>query len=275
MQNATISDGKEDLSELPPNQRRKKLMIKVEELKNKVAQETAARDGLMKMKGVYEANPALGDPRTIESKKMCFIIDNHRLEKLQQDLVRYQGYLDDAIKGIQSGQNNSLTNSPRLLNGSRRRRNSGGSAAEEESLSRSASDSSVTNPTVNHNKQSAPGTPQLNHGCSNSPESGLGTSHTSLPGVDSDPDPDQYDGHGGDPESEYYEADTLPSIGTCKALYPFEATSEGSIPMLQDEDLHLIELDQGDGWTRVRRMIGDNEEGFVPTSYIEYTLFNT
>ncbi|KAJ8985720.1 hypothetical protein NQ317_014371 [Molorchus minor] len=242
--NAALSDGKEDLANCHPTKGGKKLMIKVEELRSKVAQETAARDGLMKMKGVYEGNPALGDPRTIESQlNEC----SHRLEKLQQDLVRYQGYLDDAIKGIQSGQNNSLTNSPRLVNGSRHHRNSGGSAAEDGSLSRSASDSSVTNPTVNHNKQSAPSTPQLNHGCSNSPESGLGTSHTSLPGVDSDPD--QYDGHGIE-ESEYYEADILPSIGSCKALYPFEATSEGSIPMIQDEELHLIELDQGDGWTR-------------------------
>ncbi|XP_074029177.1 formin-binding protein 1-like Cip4 isoform X3 [Leptinotarsa decemlineata] len=263
----------EDLSELPPNQRRKKLTLKVEELRSKVAQETAARDGLMKMKIVYENNPALGDPRTIESQlNEC----SHRLEKLQQDLSRYQGYLEDAIKGIQSGQNNpSLTNSPRLLNGSRHHRNSGGSAAEEESLSRSASDSSVTNPTLNHNKKSAPGTPQLNnHGCSNSPESGLGTSHTSLPGPDSDPD--QFDGNGADPESEYYEAETsLPNLGTCKALYPFEATSEGSIRMVQDEELHIIELDQGDGWTRVRRVIGASEEGFVPTSYIECMLFNT
>ncbi|XP_044262722.1 cdc42-interacting protein 4 homolog isoform X4 [Tribolium madens] len=267
--NAAISDGKEDLSDLPPNQRRKKLMQKVEELKNKVGQETAAKDGLMKMKGVYEANPALGDPMTIEGQlNEC----SHRLDKLQGELKRYQSYLDDAIKGIQSGQNNSLTNSPRLVNGSRHHRNSGGSAAEEESLSRSASDSSVTNPTINHNKQSAPGTPQLNHGCSNSPESGLGTSHTSLPGVDSDPD--QYDGHAVDPESEYYEADLLAPMGICKALYPFEATSEGSIPMAQDEELHLIEEDQGDGWTRVRRMHGEFEEGFVPTSYIETTLFN-
>ncbi|XP_064214002.1 cdc42-interacting protein 4 homolog isoform X2 [Tribolium castaneum] len=270
IKNAAISDGKEDLSDLPPNQRRKKLMQKVEELKSKVAQETAAKDGLMKMKGVYEANPALGDPMTIEGQlNEC----SHRLDKLQGELKRYQSYLDDAIKGIQSGQNNSLTNSPRLVNGSRHHRNSGGSAAEEESLSRSASDSSVTNPTINHNKQSAPGTPQLNHGCSNSPESGLGTSHTSLPGVDSDPD--QYDGHAVDPESEYYEADLLAPMGICKALYPFEATSEGSIPMAQDEELHLIEEDQGDGWTRVRRMHGEFEEGFVPTSYIETTLFNS
>lgn len=87
---------------------------------------------------------------------------SHKLEKYQQELIRYQGYLEDAIKTIQSGQNNSLTNSPRLLNGgSRHHRNSGGSV--EESLSRSASDSSVTNPTLNHNKPSAPGTPQLNN----------------------------------------------------------------------------------------------------------------
>lgn len=59
--------------------------------------------------------------------------------------------------------------------------------------------------------------------CSNSPESGLGTSHTSLPGADSDPD--QYDGHGGGDGEFYdniYETEVLPALGTCKALYPFE-----------------------------------------------------
>ena len=34
------------------------------------AQETAARDGLMKMKTVYEANPALGDPMSIQGMIM-------------------------------------------------------------------------------------------------------------------------------------------------------------------------------------------------------------
>lgn len=45
--------------------------------------------------------------------------------------------------------------------------------------------------------------------------------------------------------------------------------------MAENEELHVIELDQGDGWTRVRRMNTGNlvEEGFVPTSYIESTLF--
>lgn len=33
------------------------------------------------------------------------------------------------------------------------------------------------------------------------------------------------------------------------------------------EEVDLIEKDSGDGWTRVRR---GEEEGYVPTTYIEY-----
>lgn len=55
-------------------------------------------------------------------------------------------------------------------------------------------------------------------------------------------------------------------------FYVFLATSEGSIPMYDGEELYLIEVDQGDGWTRVRRLY-DYEEGFVPTSYINCTLY--
>ncbi|KAG8250206.1 Formin-binding protein 1 [Homalodisca vitripennis] len=51
------------------------------------------------------------------------------------------------------------------------------------------------------------------------------------------------------------------------------ATSEGSIPMNDGEELLIIEHDQGDGWTRVRRQ-NDLEEGFVPTSYIECTVIS-
>lgn len=88
---------------------------------------------------------------------------SHKLEKLQLELKKYQGYLEEATRTQNSVNSHSQNNSPRLLNGSRRNhRNSGGSGAEEESLSRSASDSSVTNPTLNHNKSGAPHL--LNHG---------------------------------------------------------------------------------------------------------------
>lgn len=41
--------------------------------------------------------------------------------------------------------------------------------------------------------------------------------------------------------------------------------------MDEGEELDVVELDQGDGWTRVRR-INHEEEGFVPTSYIEVEI---
>lgn len=248
-----FSSNKEDFSDLPPNQRKKKLQMKIEEILSKIQQETAARDGLMKMKGVYEANPAMGDPMSVEGQLNA---SGHNLDKLRQELHKYQGYLEEMEGGSPAGRRHYNAPQHNNVNGlQRQHRNSGGSGGEEESLSRSASDSSVS---ANHNhKQSAPGTPLPSHG----PESGIGTSHTSLPDSDDAPPPDYYDG------------ELLPPLGTCKALYPFEATSEGSIPMVDGEELLIIEHDQGDGWTRVRRQT-DNEEGFVPTSYIECHLYS-
>ncbi|XP_017765215.1 PREDICTED: formin-binding protein 1-like isoform X3 [Eufriesea mexicana] len=250
---------KEDCSDLPPNQRKKRLQQRLDEIQAKIQQETAARDGLMKMKGVYEQNPALGDPMSIEGQLNQ---SSNKLDKLGADLAKFQGYLDEAMRaGISLSSPSQAPRKP-TSNGSatrplssRRSSHSGG----EESLSRSASDSSVSNANANQpiHKKSAPGTPQPTHG----PESGLGESRTSLPGS------------GGE---EYYvdEIDAQPPLGTCRALYPFDATSEGSIPMYDGEELYMIELDQGDGWTRVRR-ISQPIEGFVPTSYIECHLYNT
>ena len=58
-----------------------------------------------------------------------------------------------------------------------------------------------------------------------------------------------------------------------KICFQFSVTSEGSIRMEENEELWVIETDQGDGWTRVRRIkpssLDPMPEGFVPTSYIE------
>jgi hypothetical protein len=42
------------------------------------------------------------------------------------------------------------------------------------------------------------------------------------------------------------------------------------IDMEEGEWFLVIELDTGDGWTRVRRVNG--EEGYVPTLYVEILL---
>nr|XP_036226839.1 formin-binding protein 1-like isoform X13 [Bactrocera oleae]XP_036226840.1 formin-binding protein 1-like isoform X13 [Bactrocera oleae] len=249
--NSLTADGqKEDFSDLPPSQRRKKLQAKIAELQHKLNQEVATRDGLMKMKMVYESNSSLGNPMTVEGQ---LNESEHKMEKLRMDLKKFQGYLESA------NQMPLASNSPQasrilMQNGHRTSRHSNGSAED-------------------HNDD---GDDHADDGgslssSSASPESGLGTSHTSLPGSgqgsanENAIGEDDYDGA---------EIEVLQPLGTCRALYPFEATSEGSIPMIEGEELQVIEIDQGDGWTRVRRANAANgwDEGFVPTSYIECTL---
>ncbi|XP_076342753.1 formin-binding protein 1 homolog isoform X9 [Tachypleus tridentatus] len=97
-----------------------------------------------------------------------------------------------------------------------------------------------------------------------SPESVINRSRTSIQEVDvyAEEEEDNTD----------FDLEPLPVLGTARALYPFDAQSEGSIPMEEGEEFVVVELDQGDGWTRVRR--GDIEEGFVPTSYVQCFLYN-
>lgn len=255
--NNLSTDGmKEDFSDLPPTQRRKKLTAKVQELQQKVSQEQAASEGLMKMKGVYEANSLLGDPRSVEEQLNESV---NKLDKLRVELLRYQKLLEQA---------NSQTiaqHSPQA-----------GRVIQNGQRSSSISHYRHSNGSSNHDHHDDHGEDHPDHDAgslsssSASPESGLGTSHTSLPGSGQGSTNDQPIN-----DEMYFDADALQPLGTCKALYPFDATSEGSIPMLEGEELLVIELDQGDGWTRVRRLCGSNgwEEGFVPTSYIESTLY--
>jgi hypothetical protein len=58
-----------------------------------VLQETQTRDGLMKMKSVYEANSALGDPMSIEGQLND---SGHRLDKLRQEHQKFVGWLEEA-----------------------------------------------------------------------------------------------------------------------------------------------------------------------------------
>ncbi|XP_016966058.1 formin-binding protein 1-like isoform X13 [Drosophila biarmipes] len=250
--NSLTADGqKEDFSDLPPNQRRKKLQGKIAELTQSIAQETKARDGLMKMKIVYEANSSLGNPMTVEGQ---LNESEHKLEKLKVDLKKYQDFLEKACQ-VPAATSSPQASRNQLQNGHRTSRHSNGSADDHH-------DDGDDQPDDAGSLSSS----------SASPESGLGTSHTSLPGSGQGSANENAIG-----EDTYYETEveTLNPLGTCRALYPFEASSEGSIPMSEGEELQVIEIDQGDGWTRVRRANNSNgwDEGFVPTSYIECTLY--
>ena len=52
--------------------------------------------------------------------------------------------------------------------------------------------------------------------------------------------------------------------------FAFSGQNEGTISVVEGETLYVIEEDKGDGWTRIRR--NEDEEGYVPTSYVEVYL---
>jgi len=316
---------KDDFSDLPPNQRRKRLQGKIEEITGKICQETAARDGLMKMKQVYEGNPALGDPMSIQGQ----LTENEkRLTTLQSEKKKFQDYLDEmdapglssvttsaahlSVSQLSVKRNSAVSSTTGLHDGSGSgggghrgtRRSSVSDGGATDSLSRSASDSSVSanNP---HTKQQSSSTAanassSANsngaQGTSNSPaESGFSSSSLATSSEyesrtsSSAGSHSVYPSSGGvgttagqhtsaeqavdDDTDEFLDPEPLPILGRCKAMYPFEVTSEGSIRMEEGEELWLIENDQGDGWTRVRRVDANPTdpmpEGFVPSSYID------
>jgi len=97
---------KDDFSDLPPSQRKKKLLSKIQEIQQKIYQEQGARDGLIKMKGVYESNSLLGDPQAVQNElREC----EHKLEKLKNELRKYQISLDE-VKTQQAAQHSPQTN---------------------------------------------------------------------------------------------------------------------------------------------------------------------
>ncbi|ELK07275.1 Formin-binding protein 1 [Pteropus alecto] len=77
----------EDFSNLPPEQRRKKLQLKVDELNKEIQKETDQRDAITKMKDVYLKNPQMGDPASLDHKLTEV---NQNIEKLRLEAQKFE-----------------------------------------------------------------------------------------------------------------------------------------------------------------------------------------
>ncbi|XP_069603622.1 formin-binding protein 1 isoform X20 [Ranitomeya imitator] len=212
----------EDFSNLPPEQRRKKLQQKVDELNKDIQKEIDQRDALTKMKDVYMKNPQMGDPASV-AQRLIEISNN--IEKLRVEVQKFEGWLAE-VEGRLPARNDN----------SRRQ-----SALYETQ--------NTTTPVSN---------------CAQDRESPDG-SYTEDQSQETEVKvtPTEFD-------DDFDDEEPLPTIGTCKALYPFDGENEGTISVSEGEVLSVIEEDKGDGWTRIRR--NEEEEGYVPTSYIEVYL---
>ncbi|XP_061117019.1 formin-binding protein 1-like isoform X2 [Conger conger] len=213
-----LGSGPEDLSHLPPEQRRKKLQAKIQDVDRHIQKEVDEKEALTKMKDVYLKNPQMGDPSSVEPRlaEICENIDRLRLEA-----QKFEGWLAEA-----EGRLPVKSDPPR--------------------------------------RQSGPYETQNNSSCAQDRESPDG-SYTEDQSSETRPRSQSHE-----MDDEFEDEEPLPAIGTCKVLYPFEGQTEGTMSVSEGELLHMIEEDKGDGWTRVRR--NDEDEGYVPTSYIQASV---
>ncbi|XP_032334535.1 formin-binding protein 1 isoform X10 [Camelus ferus] len=212
----------EDFSNLPPEQRRKKLQQKVDELNKEIQKEMDQRDAITKMKDVYLKNPQMGDPASLDHK-LAEVSQN--IEKLRLEAQKFEAWLAE-VEG-------------RLP------------ARGEQSRRQSGLYDTQSAPAVNNCAQDRESSPDGSYTEEQSQESEVKVLATDF-------------------DDEFDDEEPLPAIGTCKALYTFEGQNEGTISVVEGETLYVIEEDKGDGWTRIRR--NEDEEGYVPTSYVEVYL---
>ncbi|XP_063266004.1 formin-binding protein 1 isoform X9 [Prinia subflava] len=213
--------GPEDFSNLPPEQRRKKLQQKVDELNRDIQKEMDSRDALTKMKDVYIKNPQMGDAASVDLRLAEL---GQNIDKLRLEVQKFEGWLAEV-----EGRLPARLEQPRRQSGVYEAQNASGvnSCAQD----RESPDGSYTEEQSQETEMKVPAT---------------------------------------DFDDEFDDEEPLPTIGTCKALYTFEGQNEGTISVAEGEMLYVIEEDKGDGWTRIRR--NEDEEGYVPTSYVEVYL---
>ncbi|XP_071322928.1 formin-binding protein 1 isoform X16 [Trachinotus anak] len=229
VRNLIEGSGPEDFSHLPPEQRRKKLQGKIDELNKDIQKEMDQRDALTKMKDVYVKNPQMGDPASVDPRLLEI---GQNIEKLQSEVQKFEGWLAEVEERMPS---------------------------KSDTHRRSGLYETQNNTTVSNNCAQDRESPDGSYTEEQNSETQVKANTHPIPTSTTPEFDDEFD-----------DEETLPAIGTCKALYPFEGHNEGTISVAEGELLYVIEEDKGDGWTRVRR--NEDEEGYVPTSYVEVFL---
>ncbi|KAM8773519.1 thyroid hormone receptor interactor 10b isoform 2-T2 [Acanthopagrus schlegelii] len=95
----------EDFSHLPPEQRKKKLQAKIDDISKDLQKAQDQSEALEKMKGVYEQNPQMGDPSSLEPQ---ITETAHNIGRLRGELAKYETWLSEAVGGEESS--NAINN---------------------------------------------------------------------------------------------------------------------------------------------------------------------
>ncbi|KAL6110991.1 trip10 [Pungitius sinensis] len=95
----------EDFSHLPPEQRKKRLQGKIDDITKDLQKTQDQSEALEKMKGVYEHNPQMGDPSSLEPQ---ISETAQNIGRLTAELAKYETWLSEAVGGEDSS--NAINN---------------------------------------------------------------------------------------------------------------------------------------------------------------------
>uniref|UniRef100_A0A8C1C913 Thyroid hormone receptor interactor 10a n=1 Tax=Cyprinus carpio carpio TaxID=630221 RepID=A0A8C1C913_CYPCA len=91
----------EGFTHLPPEQRRKRLQQKIDDISKELQKEMDQSEALGKMKDVYEKNPQMGDPASL-APQITQTAQN--MERLRGELNKYESWLAEAGEDTDSSQ---------------------------------------------------------------------------------------------------------------------------------------------------------------------------
>ncbi|CAD6187303.1 unnamed protein product [Caenorhabditis auriculariae] len=234
------SDKKSDNGEygnLPPQQRARKIAGKLAEIEKDRERAIQSREGVSKMQNAYRSNPKLGNPADCDAQLSQYA---QEIDALTVQIGRLRGLLEEtnAQLGISESDTPPSVRSYSSASSAAPRSTTPAPATLEPEHHRNSSDN-----WSRFSEQSAENTLAPN-----------GTAPIA------------------NREEVYEECAPPPSLGRATALFAFEGQADGTIRMREGEEFFLVENDEGDGWTRVRR-INENQEGFVPSSYLRCEYF--
>ncbi|CAF2834271.1 unnamed protein product [Rotaria sp. Silwood2] len=277
---ATISA---PFSSLPPAQRIRKLQEQIFNCKNELEKKQKAKEGLTKMKLVFQENPKFGDEQNV--KQQIISIDEH-IEKLVAEIKRFESYISEIERArISTSSDMDLSlRSHSIYDSDQSISNHNYSTSSQNrsslyfrqhhrklmNINRRWS-TTVCSPDIpEHNKNSIYDQPNEFHCLPSIISMTVNQTDTTTPDTngsfeDEDNDVDQI-------ESPYHEPLNQNNYTKACVLYDFNGHGiNGSqyvnaASIYVGENIEILEDDHGDGWTRIKK--SDGSTGFVPSSYI-------
>lgn len=221
-----------DFSHLPPEQRKKKLTAKVNDLDSQISKATADRTAMEKMQSVYRDNPKLGDPNSLgQSLEQT----SQKIAGLVEERGKFQAWLQEAQDSLlAAGSHGQGGASPRP------------SPKNKKKNEKNAKNSPVPVQKAQQAAAAAPPPPPVPSPPDDGEES------FSEPG-EGDEEDDEEDEEGDGREG--------------VVIYDFTPQTEDELTVSANDKVVVLE-DLGDGWLRVKK---GTQEGYVPQSYVQFS----